>query len=252
MRECSGQSKWTCEPVNGVVRLTYLAACAVLLILVVFVNPPTHTTFMYVLHKSAHSAAFALIALIYLKLAAKPNEADWWKPYVGALGAVLVCGVGTEIAQFYLHRNPSFEDVLRDATGGTASLAIVSLRQPFMHGRLRACLALLATAASSAAVMPLVWCVAAYAHRDYLFPIILEYQSPLDMYFVKVWNGPASGVDLPNEWAVRPNEKAIEVGLDAKAPGIRLFETYPDWRGYSALALDVTNRTRPHWLSSLE
>ena len=82
-------------------RWTCLAACAALLLLVVFVNPPTHTTLGYVLHKSAHPAVFALIALIYLNLAAE--AAQWWKPYLGALSVVLVCGVGTEIAQSLLN-----------------------------------------------------------------------------------------------------------------------------------------------------
>ena len=46
---------------------------------------------------------------------------------------------------------------------------------------------------------------------------------------------------MPAEWAVRPNEKAIEVSLDIWKPGIRLFETLPNWRGYGTVSVDVTN-----------
>jgi VanZ family protein len=224
-------------------RLTYLAAGAALLLLVVLVNPPTHTTFMYVLHKSAHPAVFAAIALIFLKLVAVTNEGDWWKRYVGAFLVVIACGVGTEIAQSWLDRNPSLQDVIRDAVGGTASLAIALLVQRWirMSRTVRALFVLLATAATFAAVMPLAWCVSAYANRDLLFPIILEYRSPLDMYFVKVWTGDVPGVNLPTEWTARRDEKAIEVNLEFWKPGIRLFETYPDWRGYNTLLVDVTN-----------
>src|SRR5678815_4354950 len=110
---------------SGARRLAYLAAGVALLLLVVFVNPPGQTAFVYALHKSAHPAVFALIALIYLKVSAETP--DWWKRYLGAFSVVLVCGVGTEVAQSWLNRNPSGEDVLRDATGGIASLAIALL-----------------------------------------------------------------------------------------------------------------------------
>jgi VanZ family protein len=229
---------------SDVKRVAYLAAAAALLVLVIFVNPPSHTAFVHVLHKSAHSVVFALIALIYLKLAPTTSGgADWWKPYVVAIGVVLVCGSGTEIAQSFLNRDPSLEDVLRDLNGGTASLAAALFvqRRIRMHPRLRACVVLLATAASFTALAPLLWCVSAYANRDLAFPIIWAYRSPLDMYFVRVWTGDVSGVDLPTEWAVRPNEKAIEVDLDHETPSIALYESYPDWRGYGTLSLDITN-----------
>ena len=224
-------------------RQRYLTASGVaLLLLVVFVNPPTHTTFMDVLHKSAHPAVFALIALISLELT-KTQGTDWWRPYVGAFGVVLACGVGTEVMQSFLNRDGLLEDVARDPIGGGASLAIASLvqRSTLMRPSLRLSVVLLATLTTVAAVMPLVWCVAAYAHRNQTFPIILEYRSPLDMYFMKTWTGAVSGAELPAEWAVRPNEKAVEVGLDIWKPGIRLFETVPDWRGYGSLSVEVTN-----------
>ncbi len=223
-------------------RLAYLGAGAALLLLVVFVNPPTHTTFMYVVHKSAHPVVFAAIALIYIKLA-QANGGEWWKPYVRGFGVVLACGVGTEVLQAFFNRDPLLEDVVRDAIGGSASLAIISLvqRSALMRPVVRLAVSLLATAASFAVVYPLIWCVFAYANRDQLFPTILEYRSPLDTYFVKVWTGRVSGVRLPDEWAVHPNEKAIEISLETGKPGIRLYETYPDWRGYRTVSVDATN-----------
>jgi hypothetical protein len=227
---------------SEVKRLAYLGAGTALLLLVVFVNPPTHTTFMYVLHKSAHPIVFAAIALIYIKLA-RTNGGDWWKPYFRAFGVVLVCGAGTEILQSFFDRDPLLEDVVRDATGGSASLAIASLvqRSALMRPMVRLAVWLLATAASFAAALPLLWCVCAYANRDLLFPTILEYRSPLDTYFVKVWTGRVSGVRLPDEWAVHPDEKAIKISLENGKPGIRFYEPYPDWRGYGTVSVEATN-----------
>jgi VanZ family protein len=227
----------------AVERLNYLAAGAVLLLLVVFVNPPVQTTFVYVLHKSAHAAVFAVFALVCLKVAAKPHQVNWWKPYLGAFGVVLVCGLGTEFAQSFLNRDASLEDVFRDATGAAASLAIALLvrRWTLLRHRLRVSVVLFATVASFVAVTPLIWCVAAYANRDFVFPSILEYRSPLDIYFIEGWTANSSGVRLPPEWARRPDEKGLEVNLDTGRPGIRLVETYPDWHGYDTLSLDVTN-----------
>ncbi len=222
---------------------SYLAAGAALLLMVVFVSPPTDTTFSYEAHKLAHSLVFALIALIYLQLAAKTSEADWWKPYLKALGIVLVCGAGTEFAQSFLNRSPSLQDVARDVTGASAILAIALLvrRWTLIRPSLVVGVAVFATASSLAATMPMVWCITAYANRALLFPTIWEYRSPLDMYFVKVWTGAVSGVDLPSELATGPNERAIEVSFSHETSNIALYEPSPDWRAHTRLSLTLTN-----------
>jgi len=210
--------------------------------LVVFVNPPTHSAFLVVLHKSAHPVVFGIIALISLELIRTTDEARWINRYVGALSVVVVSGAATEIAQSWVGRDASALDVVRDAIGGVAVLAIVSVRDGKAQRRgMRTWMIAIAISASIGALAPLAWCVVAYGNRDLQFPTILQYRSPLDLYFVKVWIGNVRGVELPAQWASLPDEKGIEVNLQFWKPGLRLFETYPDWRGYDALLLDVTN-----------
>jgi VanZ family protein len=220
----------------------HLVAIAALLLIVVFANPPSHTQFLYVLHKSAHSVVFALVGVLCLRLI--PEATSWWTPYVGALSAVLIMGVGTEIAQAWVNRDSSALDVLRDVVGGCAglSIALFGRRRTQMSRAMRARVGLFAAVATIGALAPLTWCLSAYANRDLRFPVIWQYRTPLDMYFVTVWAGRVSAVDLPTRWARRSDESAIEVVPDPSAgASIALYAPYPDWRTHTTLSIEFTN-----------
>ena len=106
---------------RGVIAIALLAA------VVVFAELPHTTKFMHELHKAGHPVVFGAIALLLLSLLTSPasGKHDYrWRPYISAFGITIAIGAATEIAQQFTHRDSSIIDVMSDATGAAASLAL--------------------------------------------------------------------------------------------------------------------------------
>lgn len=226
----------------------YVAASLALAVLVVFAGLPNSTRFLHVLHKTGHPLAFGAMALMALAVfRARPaaGAAQWWQPYLGALAVAIVVGALTEVAQQFTHRGSSLTDVVSDALGATACLAIHAavcgggVRRPVWQTR---GLALVGSLAAIAALAPLATCIAAYAWRDARFPGITQAGNRLDLYFISQDSHNVERSPLPSRWAQTPGEMALRVAIDAgEYPAMHMTEPYPQWADYRSLALDLTN-----------
>jgi hypothetical protein len=168
---------------------------------------------------------------------------SWQREYAAAFAVTVGLGVVTEIAQIFTHRDPAVTDVLRDAIGAAIGLAADAwiVRQG-SHSNVAGLLSLLGL---FIIIAPLAWCAAAYANRDLKFPVIAEFNSPLDLYFVSHNDYGLRRVPAPKLWARTRDETVLEVPLgDEPWPGVALEEPYPNWRGKSAFAIDITNPNR--------
>ena len=224
-------------------------AIALLAAVVVFAELPHTTKFMHVLHKAGHPVVFGAIALLLLSLLgnrANGKREYCWRHYFSAFGMTIAIGAATEIAQQFTHRDSSIVDVLSDATGAAACLALHAgwfgatsvAREPKVR---IACwtLGLLATLTAAA---PMTWCLVAYAWRDVQFPVIAQYRSAPDTYFISAEAGNTSTALLPAKWAGANDEKAFRIAIsNGSYPGISVTEPYPRWRGFTSLMLDITN-----------
>src|SRR5262249_48320041 len=155
-----------------------------------------------------------------------------------AFGITVALGAATEVAQFVSHRDPSVGDVLRDALGAAATLSVSaylgSPRSPSGGRRLRAASAVIAARGLGLVTPPVIWCLAAYAHRDMRFPVLCDFESPLDLYFISKGDPGIRRTTAPAPFSRRANERALFVPLVAKSvSGVTLVEPYPDWRGKS-------------------
>ncbi len=226
----------------------YVAASLALAALVVFAGLPNSTRFLHVLHKTGHPLAFGAMALMALAvLRARPAApvAQWWLPYLGALGIAILVGALTEIAQQFTHRGSSLTDVFSDVLGATACLAIHAgvygggVRRPIWQKR---GLILAGLLAALVALAPLATCIAAYAWRDARFPGITQAGNRLDLYFISQDGHNVERSPLPSRWAQTPGELALCVAMDTgQYPAMHMTEPYPQWTGYRSLALDLTN-----------
>ena len=82
----------------------------------------------------------------------------------------------------------------------------------------------------------------AYAQRSTEFPTLVQFQSPRDLTFVTTEGVRVAVVELPSRWARRAGERALRLGFNpGHAPAMQLVEPSPDWRGYSVVAVDLTN-----------
>ena len=220
-----------------------------LALLVVFAAIPRSTLLMHVLHKSGHPAVFGAISLLVLWILNETGTSalpGTWQKYFQALGIAIFIGGATEVLQQFTHRDSRWADLVSDAVGATACLALhaawfgpgsVSKQRFLKRG-----LMLLGFLAAIIAVSPMAWCLMAYAQRDGQFPVIAQCGTPLDLYFISRTADNPACAHLPRKWARDDSEKALRIDLAAgRYPGMQSIEPFPYWRGYRSLAVDITN-----------
>lgn len=214
-------------------RGAHLLAAAAILLIVIFVEVPGAAKYSQVIQNSGHAPAFGLLALLLLDLF-KTNTARPWRPLALAFISTVTLGIGTELAQAVLHRDAEVQDVIHDAVGALCALSVwvcFRYRHDAPRRLTRAIAATLALITFGTAVAPLVVCAAAYRHRHGEFPVIAQFSSPLDLYFIEATD--------PHANIVRGG---LHVGLEhGRWPGITLNEPSPDWSRYSQLFVDVSN-----------
>ena len=223
-------------------RILRITAILFFLSLVVFAEFHEPTRFAHTLQKLAHPVAFGAIALLFLTLL-RGEPPRRLGTYVVAFALTVTCGVGTELAQAFVARDPSILDVLRDALGASTALAGFATLAPGADARGRGVWrvmgAMLTCVGVAMMVAPISICLAAYAHRDLRFPTLLEACSPLDRYFLSGGNAKVVPSIGPR---TSPCGRALRVELGtAPYAGISLDEPYPDWRTAHALVLDLRN-----------
>ena len=221
-----------------------VALALVLASLVVFAQLPQRPHILKVIEKLGHPGVFALLAVIALVLLRKHAAAGTaWLHYATAFLICVAVGGATEIAQMFTHRSAALADVGLDARGAFGALALAAAfdwriwqARPRLIRPLCIALALLA---ALVVMLPLGRAVAAYQHRSRNFPALFVPSQPLDLYFlehdrVPPQLAPGVGPDAP--------QRALRVPLvERPYAGVTLAEPSPDWRGYAALVVDVTN-----------
>jgi hypothetical protein len=212
-----------------------LLATAIVLT-VIFGELPGEGRYVGVLQDSCHAPAFAALALIALTLLQPRRLAYVILVVVG----LTVVGAATEIIQGLIGRDREFDDVVSDCVGasGMASLWLYATWRGTNRGaRLRRSAAVLVCLALAAYwATPLMRCGLGYWARDARFPVLAEFESTRDLYFVVTDPAP------PRLVPVQQQELALRVALDAgRWPGLTLTEPVADWRGWHELLLDLEN-----------
>jgi hypothetical protein len=227
---------------------------------VVFGELPGDGRYSGVLQDSCHAPAFAALASIMFALLARHSRrspaAD--EPRTRAIvrtalvqafavvGVMLCLGAATEILQGMLGRDAEVDDVISDVIGasGVAALWVYATLQgnPHPSARFGRGVALLACAVLAVCwAAPSVRCGLGYWARDARFPVLAQFQSQRDLYFVAADPGPARIVPNQQQAAGGPSA-ALRVPLDrGRWPGLTLTEVVPDWRGFHTIALDLEN-----------
>ena len=226
-------------------RVLRVAAIVVFLTLVVFATFHGSTRFIHRLQKLAHPVTFGAVALLFLTLSPRRTPRRLGS-YLAAFALTVLCGAATEVAQAFVHRDPSVFDVLRDALGASTALAGFAAIYPGKDARGRrggrAVCALLAFAGFTLMVAPMSIALAAYLRRDFNFPTLVEACSPLDRYFIGGGGGAAVDFVPTMDSARAPCGRAVHVALTSeKYPGFSLDEPYPDWHEERFLILDLFN-----------
>ena len=222
-----------------------------LLSLVVFAKLPYGVEFLHVLQKTAHPVTFGLVSLLILSMLRETSVSSGSaaRSYIFGFVATVGLGAAAEIAQFFVHRDPAVLDVFRDALGAGTALggqAWIESRRCAGRCLIRKRIVPQILVVSGIAVIfgPLVWCTAAYANRDLHFPVVAQFESPLDLYFVGLNVHGLRRIPAPSAFASAADPTVLEVPLGSEPwPGVAIVEPYPDWTHKSVLAIDLTNPT---------
>jgi hypothetical protein len=185
------------------------------------------------LENAGHTPLFLLATLIVLLVLRHDLRIEGARLY--ALAGLIGMGAGllSEIIQKPLRRDASWEDVFADAVGVVCALALFALfdRRAAIGRGTRVFASFVALVCIVAYCQPIVSMARAYLHRNGQFPVLANFSSSTELYWVVGY-----GI---NRDIVRG---ALAVEFDADTfPGLSLHEPMPDWRGFKTLVIDVEN-----------
>ena len=212
-----------------------LSAAVGIVLTVVFGDLPGAGRYIAVLQDACHAPAFFTLALILLVLLGRSvstrSRSLLWRATL-ILPTLLLVGIGTELWQSQIGRDAEVNDVISDLIGAGAATSFWwywHLRdrsdgsaQLHRAGTLLICLAL-----GALWLAPVVRCGLAYWRREAQFPVLAQFHTSLDRYFI------TGGIQ---------QQAALRVPLErGEWPGMTLEEPVADWRGFHELSLDLGN-----------
>jgi hypothetical protein len=215
-------------------RLIFLCAFVLLAAVLLFIPLPIPPTYAgRTLENAGHTPLFLIATLSVLLVLRRDLRLEGARLYAFAGLIGVGAGLLSEIAQKPLRRDASWEDVFADAVGVFCALGLAALfeRRAAIGKLARSAAALVTLACLFVYFTPIVSMTRAYLHRNGQFPVLVDFASDTELYWVVGF-----GV---NRNIVRG---ALEVEFDAdKFPGLSLHEPMPDWRGFKTLVIDVEN-----------
>ena len=193
--------------------------------------PPTYAG--RTVENAGHTPLFMLITLGVLVTLQKDFSLDGLKLY--ALAGFIGVGGGllTEVIQKPLRRDASWEDVASDAVGVLLAMAVYAMfdRRAGFGRATRIGALLIAGGCAAIYLTPLIDMTRAYLHRDGQFPVIADFRSSTELFWIVGY-----GV---NRSLVRG---ALDIEFSAdEFPGVSFHEPVADWSQYRTLLIDVEN-----------
>lgn len=213
---------------------------------------PSDTHLWKALNDFGHVPLYGGVAIILLFLARQFGEPRGWSlvsQYTIAVMRVVLLGVVSEGIQVWMpSRHSELADFLRDVVGAVCALGIFLTHDRHLAGKwvvwqqaprkhlVYAGVGLLVVIALSPVG---VWTYA-YWDRATRFPSLVQFSSGWEMMFVKGRDCAVQIVPPPSGWKKSQVDTVGHmVCYPARYPGIRLEESYPDWRGFSHFRIEV-------------
>ena len=227
--------------VRFLIPLALLALMSAILLM-----PPSEQVYgVSVAQDSGHGVVFCLAAILgFLMLRARSRAASWSprRQYLLVFGAAVFLGLFTELVQIPLERDATLGDWLNDALGSWLGLAVIAAFDRRLQLSHRVRIAASGVIPLAILALPLGQCVGAYIRRNEAFPVIADFRSDFDTYFVRPHASDLTHELVPERWSRTTGERAMHITFrDGELPGANFFEPYPDWIPYQTLIVDVTN-----------
>lgn len=232
-------------------RALRIAAASGVLLVVLPLALPQNTLASAVLQNFVHVPVFALVAIASLRTVRARRFTSGRSPathYLVALAVAAGIGAASEILQIPGPRHASIQDWIVDVASAMTALAFVRRHEPggAVDERQRRWLGMLSIAGSLFVLAPLVLAALAYGYRHQQLPDLMRFHGAqfdaIDTYFLSGNPFHPEFRTLPEVWQKPDDPVSIRLVLPPiTRPGLSLIEPYPDWRGYTALVIDLTN-----------
>jgi hypothetical protein len=228
-------------------RAVSLAVIAALLSLLLFVRVDGNSAWLRVALDGSHVPIFAGVAMLLAAILKQRQASTRDGPrYLLAFALALGLGALIECVQSLTGRPASAFDMASNAAGAAIGIGLLALHEGAgrrsLSGRARWVLGCAAIAGLVFAAWQPLEASRAYLNRAQRFPVIAAFDGPRDLYFVTTQGISAHLVPLPAGWAGSSGEHALRIRYDAhRPPAVQITEPRPDWAGFRALTLDVTN-----------
>jgi hypothetical protein len=231
----------------------WLVVCLVLLggIVLAAQRLPAGSDLRIEVENATHAPVFGVIALLLLaatrkRLGAVLNREE--AIYGAAIAATLLAGIATEIVQSFAGQDAEAGDVVRDFVGGTAFLSFYctfdrSVVRTRVNRTLRNRVLMRSAAIAMMAVVlgPAVLQGLAVLHRNRQFPMLMDFESPLDHRLCRAVTSALQIIRDPRPGAVLNSNR---VGQVTFRPGrystFALPDPYPDWTGFGHLRFTIS------------
>lgn len=231
-------------------------AVVALLAVLLAVRVPGQGVWHEVLLNAVHGPIFAVVAVLLLVLIERKAPAGL-AAFVTAFVLAVALGILVEVLQSLAKRPGSTFDVLTDVAGAAVGLALwrllvdgrreaIQLNAGATFPRKRRPIEWLGVAIALAGITFVAWAplqaARAYAHRAAVFPSIAEFRSARDLVFVSTDGAHVAIEPVPDPWGQGPDDRGLRIACDARhSPAVQVMEPVRDWRGYSVIAVDITN-----------
>lgn len=221
-------------PFNGYL---IVAAGIVAVGLILHLIPLGGPRFIGDLTDSAHVLGFAALAFSLLRGLAVRYEgrpdARRLRTYLLTAGLALAFGMLAEALQIPAHRDASWGDVGRDACGIAAGLLAAYAGRAAAAGRILVLAAMLLILL--AGLFGPGRKLAARLSTELRFPVLADFESPLDLTLVELRGATVEAVPAPPGWPLPGHVALVRTRAHASYPGIGFYGLPRNWSAYKTL-----------------
>ena len=222
--------------------------------LLLTVQLPGDDYFTRALQNAGHAALFALLTIVALPIVSGHPLFELPLKSPSVLLFVFAClglGIIVEVAQSFIGRQPSWQDVLLNMAGvGIGLAALTGLQQRLGPGRRLGATAVGTLLLAASFTEPALWWYR-QLQRDRQFPVIADFESPwVNRFSRAAYGARVDMVPAPATWSENRSHTARLVLPDGGLwPGLTITEVHPDWRRYQTLSFDIfSEQPQPFYL----
>jgi VanZ family protein len=212
-----------------------MSLIATLLLMLHFSRPPAANLFQQSLFEASHVPIFGIIAISLLFATPKHWRTTW--KLATAMAIAIGLGLISESAQIPIERDASFSDLISNALGaaGFLAIAIATKKVGFTTSLRRISALVVGLILLLCGLSQFIGVSAAYVVRNWQFPVLIDFDSPLMNTFVTTQNSTLES-GASSEFGRSFQKVRLRSGY---WPGLIFHDIRPDWRKYSALAIDL-------------